>query len=159
VGDVVTRDELLARAADARTRGRTIAFANGCFDLLHVGHVRYLESAAQEADLLVVAINDDRSVRQLKGEGRPILAAADRAELVAALRPVDLVVVFPEPTVGPLLEALRPDVHCKGTDYTVDSVPEREVVTAYGGRIAIVGDPKDHSTRGLLAQIAGDRPA
>jgi rfaE bifunctional protein nucleotidyltransferase chain/domain len=159
VGDVVTRDELLARAADARTRGRTIAFANGCFDLLHVGHVRYLESAAQEADLLVVAINDDRSVRQLKGEGRPILAAADRAELVAALRPVDLVVVFPEPTVGPLLEALRPDVHCKGTDYTVDSVPEREIVKAYGGRIAIVGDPKDHSTRGLLAQIAGDRPA
>jgi rfaE bifunctional protein nucleotidyltransferase chain/domain len=159
VGDVVTRDELLARAADARTRGRTIAFANGCFDLLHVGHVRYLESAAQEADLLVVAINDDASVRQLKGEGRPILAAADRAELVAALRPVDLVVVFPEPTVGPLLEALRPDVHCKGTDYTVDSVPEREVVTAYGGRIAIVGDPKGHSTRGLLAQIAGDRPA
>jgi rfaE bifunctional protein nucleotidyltransferase chain/domain len=159
VGDVVTRDELLARAAEARTGGRTIAFANGCFDLLHVGHVRYLESAAQEADLLVVAINDDRSVRQLKGEGRPILAAADRAELVAALRPVDLVVVFPEPTVGPLLEALRPDVHCKGTDYTVDSVPEREVVKAYGGRIAIVGDPKDHSTRGLFAQIAGDRPA
>ena len=159
MGDVVTRDELLARAADARTRGRTIAFANGCFDLLHVGHVRYLESAAQEADLLVVAINDDASVRQLKGEGRPILAAADRAELVAALRPVDLVVVFPEPTVGPLLEALRPDVHCKGTDYTVDSVPEREIVKAYGGRIAIVGDPKDHSTRGLLAQIAGDRPA
>ena len=159
MGEILSRDALAARVVRDRAAGRSIAFANGCFDLLHVGHVRYLASAAQEADLLVVAINDDASVRQLKGEGRPILAAADRAELVAALRPVDLVVVFPEPTVGPLLEALRPDVHCKGTDYTVDSVPEREVVKAYGGRIAIVGDPKDHSTRGLFAQIAGDRPA
>jgi rfaE bifunctional protein nucleotidyltransferase chain/domain len=156
VGDVVSREVLLARVNDARKAGRSIAFANGCFDLLHVGHVRYLESAAQEADFLVVAINDDPSVRRLKGEGRPILSADDRAELVAALRCVDAVVVFPELTVGPLLEAVRPDVHCKGTDYTVDSVPERAVVAAYGGRTAIVGDPKDHSTRDLLERIAGD---
>jgi len=154
MGEVVSRSGLLARVADARRSGQTIAFANGCFDLLHVGHVRYLAAAAQEADLLIVAINDDQSVRALKGEGRPILPAADRAELVAALRCVDLVVVFPEPTVGPLLEAIRPDVHCKGTDYTLDSVPERDVVRSYGGRIAIVGDPKDHSTRDLLARIA-----
>jgi len=152
----VTRDELIARARAARDAGRTIAFANGCFDLLHVGHVRYLESAAQEADVLVVALNDDRSVRALKGEGRPILTAADRATLVAALGCVDYVVVFPETTVGPLLGTIRPDVHCKGTDYTVDSVPEREIVKAYGGRTAIVGDPKDHSTRDLLARIADD---
>ena len=141
-----------------RRAGRTIAFANGIFDLLHVGHVRYLQAAAAEADLLVVAINDDESVRRLKGEGRPILAAAGRAELVAALRGVDFVVIFPEPTVGPLLDALRPDVHCKGTDYTIDSVPEREIVKAYGGRTAIVGDPKDHSTRDLLTKIARSGP-
>ena len=121
---------------------------------LHVGHVRYLEAAAQEADLLIVAINDDESVRALKGDGRPVLAAEHRAEMVAALRCVDYVIVFPEPTVGPLLELLHPDVHCKGTDYTADTVPERDVVRAYGGRIAIVGDPKDHSTRDLLARIA-----
>ena len=154
MGEVVSRPVLLTRIADARRAGQTIAFANGCFDLLHVGHVRYLAAAAQEADLLIVAINDDQSVRALKGEGRPILPAADRAELVAALGCVDLVVVFPEPTVGPLLEAIRPDVHCKGTDYTLDSVPERDVVRSYGGRIAIVGDPKDHSTRDLLTRIA-----
>ncbi len=154
MGEVLGRDELVARAAGERAAGRTLAFANGCCDLLHVGHIRYLESAAREADRLVVAINDDASVRGLKGEGRPILSAADRAELVAALRCVDYVVIFPEPTVGPLLEALRPDVHCKGTDYTVESVPERAIVRAYGGRTAIVGDPKDHSTRDLLARIA-----
>ena len=136
--------------------GKTIVMANGVFDLLHVGHVRYLEAAADEADVLVVALNDDAGVRQLKGEGRPILTAEHRAALVAALRCVDYVVIFPEPTVGPLLELLRPDVHCKGTDYTVESVPERAIVQAYGGRTAIVGDPKDHSTRDLLARIAGD---
>ena len=155
MGEVLSRDDLVARIAAERQRGRTVAFANGCFDLLHVGHVRYIEAAAQEADLLIVAVNDDESVRTLKGEGRPILKAADRAELVAALRAVDFVVIFPEPTVAPLLEALRPDVHCKGTDYTVESVPERAIVKAYGGRTAIVGDPKDHSTRDLLARIAG----
>ena len=153
MGEVVSREQLLERAHEARERGQTIAMANGCFDLLHVGHVRYLEGSANEADVLVVAVNDDESVRKLKGEGRPILAAGHRAELVAALRAVDFVVIFPEPTVGPLLDALRPDVHCKGTDYTVDSVPEREVVRAYGGRTAIVGDPKDHSTTDLLGRI------
>jgi rfaE bifunctional protein nucleotidyltransferase chain/domain len=153
VGEILDRDELLRRVARDRADGCTIAFANGCFDLLHVGHLRYLEGAAAEADCLIVAVNDDESVRRLKGEGRPILRAADRAELVAALRWVDYVVIFSEPTVRPLLEAIRPDVHCKGTDYTVDTVPERDVVRAYGGRIAIVGDPKDHSTRDLLARI------
>ena len=156
---VVSRFDLVTRVAEARRAGRTIAFANGCFDLLHVGHVRYLAAAAQEADLLIVAINDDQSVRALKGEGRPILTAVDRAELVAALRFVDLVVIFPDPTVGPLLEAIRPDVHCKGTDYTLESVPERDIVRAYGGRIAIVGDPKNHSTRDLLARIRGRNAA
>ena len=154
MGEILARDELARRTRADRAAGRTIAFANGAFDLLHVGHVRYLESAAREADVLVVAVNDDESVRGLKGEGRPIMKGEDRAELVAALRCVDYVVIFPEPTVGPLLEALRPDVHCKGTDYTVDSVPERAIVEAYGGRTAIVGDPKDHSTRDLLARIA-----
>src|SRR5437868_8725963 len=146
MGRIVSERDLVDAVARERAAGRTIAFANGCFDLLHVGHVRYLESAAQEADVLVVAINDDASVRTLKGEGRPILPAADRAELVAALRCVGYVVIFPEATVGPLLTALRPDVHCKGTDYTVDSVPERDVVVGYGGRTAIVGRPKDHPT-------------
>ena len=150
---VVSRDELVDLVRAERAAGRTIAFANGCFDILHVGHIRYLESAAREADVLVVALNDDDSVRQLKGEGRPILTASDRAELVAALRCVDYVVIFSEPTVGPLLMALRPDVHCKGTDYTAESVPERDVVRGYGGRTAIVGDPKEHSTRELLARI------
>jgi D-glycero-beta-D-manno-heptose 1-phosphate adenylyltransferase len=156
VGEILTRDQLLARVAGDRQAGRTVAFANGCFDLLHVGHVRYLEASAREADVLVVALNDDGAVRALKGEGRPILTAAHRAALVAALRCVDYVVIFPELTVGPLLEALQPDVHCKGTDYTVDSVPERAVVQSYGGRTAIVGDPKDHSTRDLLSRIAGE---
>ena len=158
MGEVLSREDLAIRVAAERTAGRTIAFANGVFDLLHVGHVRYLQGAAQEADVLVVGINDDASVRALKGDGRPVLDAASRAELVAALRCVDYVVIFPELTVGALLELLRPDVHCKGTDYTVDSVPEREIVKAYGGRTAIVGDPKDHSTRDLLARVSGPRP-
>jgi rfaE bifunctional protein nucleotidyltransferase chain/domain len=153
MGQVLSRDDLVRAVEADRARGRTIAFANGCFDLLHVGHVRYLQAAAAEADRLVVAINDDASVALLKGRGRPILAEQDRAELVAALRGVDYVVIFPEPTVTPLLLALKPDVHCKGTDYTADTVPERETVRAYGGRVAIVGDPKDHSTRDLLARI------
>ena len=157
MGKVLSRVDLATRVAADRAAGRTIAFANGAFDLLHVGHVRYLEGAAQEGDVLVVAVNDDASVRALKGDGRPVLAAEARAELVAALRCVDDVVIFPELTVGPLLEALHPDVHCKGTDYTVESVPEREIVKAYGGRTAIVGDPKDHSTRDLLARVSGSR--
>jgi rfaE bifunctional protein nucleotidyltransferase chain/domain len=155
VGEIVSRDELVERVARDRAAGRSVAFANGCFDLLHVGHVRYLQAAAAEADRLIVAVNDDDSVRKLKGEGRPVLTAAHRAELVAALRAVHYVVIFPESTVGPLLEAVKPDVHCKGTDYTLDTVPERDIVKGYGGRVAIVGDPKDHSTRDLLARIGG----
>lgn len=153
MGRVVTQDELVALIAADRAAGKRIALANGCFDLLHVGHVRYLAGAAAEADRLVVAINDDRSVSRLKGAGRPFMAAAERAELVAAFGVVDYVVVFSEPTVADLLRALEPDVHCKGTDYTVDTVPERDIVRAYGGRTAIVGDAKDHSTRDLLALI------
>ncbi len=151
---ILTRDALLDAVAAERKAGRTIALANGCFDVLHVGHLRYLESAKAEADRLVVAINGDESVRALKGPRRPILPAADRAELVGALRAVDYVVVFPELDVNALLRLIEPDVHCKGTDYTADTVPERETVRAYGGRTAIVGDPKDHSTRDLLARIA-----
>ncbi len=143
-----------AIAAD-RAAGRTVAFANGVFDLLHVGHVRYLQASAAEADRLIVAVNSDRSVRRLKGEGRPVLDQQSRAELVAALRVVDYVVIFEDDTVGALLTRLKPDVHCKGTDYTVESVPERAIVQAYGGRTAIVGDPKDHSTRDLLARLGG----
>jgi D-glycero-beta-D-manno-heptose 1-phosphate adenylyltransferase len=152
MGSVVDRDALVQIVQRERAQGRTFAFANGCFDLLHVGHVRYLQAAAKEADQLIVAVNDDATAGA-KGPGRPILPAADRAELVAALRGVDYVVIFPEPTVTPLLTLLRPDVHCKGTDYTVETVPERETVRAYGGRIAIVGDPKDHSTRDLLTRL------
>jgi rfaE bifunctional protein nucleotidyltransferase chain/domain len=159
MGRVVNDRELASLVEADRQAGRTTAFANGCFDVLHVGHVRYLEGAAREADRLIVAVNDDGSVARLKGPGRPILPAAARAELVAALRCVDYVVIFGEPTVERLLTELRPDVHCKGTDYTVDTVPEREVVRRYGGRIAIVGDPKDHSTRDLLAKVAGAHPA
>lgn len=150
--------DLASQLAPDRAAGRSVALANGCFDILHVGHVRYLQGAAAEADILVVAVNDDDSVRVLKGEGRPIMPAADRAELVAGLACVDHVVVFPGPTVERVLETLRPDVHCKGTDYTVESVPERAIVAAYGGRTAIVGDPKDHSTRELLARVRDRRP-
>ena len=162
MGRVVTEDELLSVVAADRAAGLTIALANGCFDLLHVGHVRYLQGAAGEADRLIVAVNDDESVTALKGPGQPVLHAADRAELVAALRGVAYVVVFGDRTVERLLRAIKPDVHCKGTDYTVDSVPERSVVLEYGGRTAIVGDPKNHNTRDLLARIrqAGDvRPS
>jgi rfaE bifunctional protein nucleotidyltransferase chain/domain len=149
---VLTREELVARVAEDRSGGLRIAFANGCFDLLHVGHIRYLQAAAAEADRLVVAVNDD-AFAGTKGPGRPILPAADRAELVASVRGVDYVSLFSEPTVATLLTLLKPDVHCKGTDYTAESVPEREIVLGYGGRIAIVGDPKNHSTRELLARI------
>jgi rfaE bifunctional protein nucleotidyltransferase chain/domain len=152
MGIVASRAELVDLVRADRAAGRTIAFANGCFDLLHVGHTRYLLAAAAEADRLVVAVNDDVTAAG-KGPGRPVLKAADRAELVAAVRGVDYVTIFPEPTVAPLLELLRPDVHCKGTDYTVETVPERDTVLAYGGRIAIVGDPKEHSTRNLLTRI------
>src|SRR6476469_2675224 len=155
MGIVVTRSDLVELVAADRQAGRTVAFANGCFDLLHVGHVRYLHASAAEADRLIVAVNDDRSVAGLKGEGRPILPATERAELVAALRGVDYVVIFGDATVERLLQLVKPDVHCKGTDYTVESVPERAVVQAYGGRTAIVGDSKSHSTRDLVARLSG----
>jgi len=157
MGRVVTEQELVELVRAERAAGRTIAFANGCFDLLHVGHVRYLAGAAAEADRLVVAINDDEVVATLKGPGRPIMPAHDRAEIVAALRGVDWVVIFPDDTVARLLTLLTPDVHCKGTDYTVDSVPERATVLAYGGRTAIVGDAKSHSTRELLGKLKNGR--
>lgn len=150
-----TLQSVRAEVERARAEGRSVALANGCFDVLHVGHVRYLEAARREAELLVVAVNGDGSVRRLKGEGRPLMPAADRALLVAALRAVDRVVVFEQDDVGELLLALRPDVHCKGTDYTAETVPEREVVRSYGGRVAIVGDPKDHDTRRLIARVRG----
>ena len=153
MGKIVSREDLVDYLRADRGAGRSIALANGCFDVLHVGHVRYLEGAKAEADRLVVAMNDDDSVRKLKGPGRPILSAGDRAELVSALRPVDYVLIFSELDVNELLRTLKPDVHCKGTDYTVETVPERDTVLSYGGRTAIVGDPKDHSTRGLLARI------
>jgi len=158
MGLILTEAELVERVTEDRRAGRTIAFANGCFDLLHVGHVRYLEGARGEADRLLVAVNDDASVRALKGARHPVMPEAARAELVAALRAVDYAVVFPDATVDRLLRLLRPDVHCKGTDYTVDTVPEREVVLSYGGRVAIVGDPKDHSTTRLLSQLRADAP-
>ncbi len=146
-------EEVGARIADARAEGRRVSFANGCFDVLHVGHVRYLAGARAEGDLLVVGINGDASVRKLKGPGRPVMSEEDRALLVAGLRSVDHVVVFQEDDVTRLLLALRPDVHCKGTDYTVETVPERDVVRSYGGRVAIVGDPKNHDTRALIARL------
>ena len=152
---ILTRDQLELAIAGDRAEGRSIALANGVFDLLHVVHVRYLQAASQHADRLVVAVNSDGSVRRLKGEGRPILDEGARAELVAALRGVHYVVIFDDDTVGPLLTALRPDIHCKGTDYTVETVPERAIVESYGGRTAICGDPKDHSTRDLLKRLSG----
>jgi len=146
-------DAVAARVAVARAAGRSVALANGCFDVLHVGHVRYLEGAKVEADVLVVGVNGDASVTKLKGPDRPVLPEADRALLVAGLRSVDHVVVFQEDDVKHLLLTLRPDVHCKGTDYTQDSVPERDIVRSYGGRVAIVGDPKNHDTRTLIARV------
>ncbi len=150
---IVARDVLCERLAEYKRRGQRIVFANGCFDALHVGHIRYLEGARREGDLLVVGVNADSSVRHLKGPGRPILDENARTQLVAALRCVDYVVLFAEPNVETLLEELRPDVHAKGTDYTADTVPERAVATRLGIRVAIVGDPKDHSTRELLESI------
>jgi len=136
-----------------RECGKTIAFANGCFDMLHVGHVRYLQAAAREADVLVVAINGDESVRGLKGEGRPLMNERERAEIISAIRGVSFVTIFNEATPARLIGVLKPDVQCKGTDYTPDTVPERDVVRSYGGRVAIVGDPKDHSTTEILRRM------
>jgi rfaE bifunctional protein nucleotidyltransferase chain/domain len=152
-----TLDEIKDRLREARGAGRSVALANGCFDVLHVGHVRYLAGAKAEADVLVVGVNGDASVQRLKGPGRPLMPEEDRAVMVAALESVDHVVVFPEDDAGALLLALRPDVHCKGTDYTAETVPERDVVRSYGGRVAIVGDPKDHDTRGLIEKVRSAR--
>ena len=153
MGTILNENDLVDAIHAERAEGRSIAFANGCFDVLHVGHVRYLADAKAQADRLIVAVNSDDSVKGLKGPGRPILNGPDRAEMVAALESVDYVVLFSDPDVHRLLQLLKPDVHCKGTDYTPETVPERDTVLAYGGRIAIVGDPKDHSTRDLLARI------
>jgi rfaE bifunctional protein nucleotidyltransferase chain/domain len=154
MGQVVSLDELERRLAGLRREGRTVAFANGHFDLLHVCHLRYLRAARQQADVLVVAINADDSVRRLKGAGRPLVPAAERAELLAALEPVSFVVVFEGDSPEPLLSRLEPDVHCKGTDYgTPERVPEYRAVRAYGGETRLVGDPKDHATSDLIAAV------
>jgi rfaE bifunctional protein nucleotidyltransferase chain/domain len=150
---IVNREDLRAKLAEHKKHAQRIVFANGCFDSLHVGHVRYLEGARREGDILVVGVNSDASVCNLKGPGRPILDENARAQLVAALRSVDYVVLFSEPSVESLLENLRPDVHAKGTDYTTETVPERATAQRLGIKIAIVGDPKDHSTRDLLESV------
>ncbi len=148
-----TLPELKEIAAQARRAGQTIVFGNGCFDLLHVGHIRYLQGARELGDILILALNGDRSVEKLKGPGRPVMPELERAEILAALECVDYIVVFNDATVDGLLSELRPDVHAKGTDYRVETVPERETVLSYGGKIAIVGDPKEHSTRDYLKRI------
>ena len=150
---IVPRDTLQSKLAEHRRRRERIVFANGCFDTLHVGHIRYLEGARCEGDILVVGVNDDSSVRNLKGPARPVLDQQARAHLVAALRSVDYVVLFSEATVEALLEELRPDIHAKGTDYTAETVPERATASRLGIRVAIVGDPKDHSTRSLFDSV------
>lgn len=150
---VVSREKLLEAAALQKAAGKRIVFANGAFDLLHVGHIRYLEAARREGDWLAVGVNSDRSVRSGKGTGRPILPEAERAEIVSALACVDAVVLFDEDSPASLLSELKPDVHAKGTDYEAGTVPERGVVAAYGGRTVIVGDPKDHATTDLIARI------
>ena len=155
---ILNRSDLISRVQTARQNGAKIVFANGCFDVLHVGHIRYLQGAKTQGDLLVVGINSDGQVAILKGPGRPILADTERAEMVASIAVVDLVTIFDEPTVENLLLALRPDVHAKGTDYTEETVPERDVVRSYGGRIAIVGDPKNHSTSEILETVEGGQP-
>ncbi len=152
---ILERNRLIARVAIARKGGARVVFANGCFDLLHVGHVRYLEAAKGLGDLLVVGVNSDEQVRRLKGEGRPFVPERERAEVIASLRAVDYVTVFHEPTVTELLLAVRPDIHAKGTDYTEETVPERDIVRAYGGRVCIVGDPKDHSSPDMVGRVTG----
>ena len=152
---VLSREELAKRVAAAKADGARVVFANGCFDVLHVGHVRYLAGARELGDMLIVGINSDEQVAIQKGAGRPVLRASERAEIVAGLESVTYVTIFDEPTVEQLLLALKPDVHAKGTDYTTDTVPERDVVRSYGGQVAIVGDPKDHSTSAIIARLGG----
>ena len=150
---ILSRDAVIKETQSAKEAGKTIVLANGCFDVLHAGHIRYLQGARELGDVLVVAINADDQVKLLKGSGRPILAERERAELVASLEVVDFVTIFDEPTVEQLLLAIKPDVHAKGTDYTEETVPERDVVRSFGGRIAIVGDPKNHSTSEMLKRF------
>lgn len=154
---LLSREELRKRVADWRRAGEPITLANGCFDLLHVGHVRYLHAAKQLGGRLIVAVNADATVRKLKGEDRPLMPAEERAEILASLADVDAVVIFPEPDVRALIRELKPDVHAKGTDYTAESVPERDAVLEYGGRVEIVGDPKDHSASEIIRNRMGAR--
>lgn len=153
---ILDEHELADALARERSAGKTIAFANGCFDVLHVGHLRYLQDAARQADVLVVGINGDESVGELKGPGRPVMSEAERAELISAIRGVSYVTIFHDRSPGRLIGDLKPDVHCKGTDYTLDSVPEAEIVRAYGGRVAIVGDAKEHSTTEMLKRMKAE---
>ncbi|MEP7149456.1 MAG: adenylyltransferase/cytidyltransferase family protein [Acidobacteriota bacterium] len=154
---VLSRTDLISRIQAERSAGATIILANGCFDLIHAGHVRYLAGAKNLGGVLVVGINSDRQVRDLKGSGRPYISEAERAEIVSAFWFVDVVTIFDEPTVNELIDDLRPDIHAKGTDYTTDTVPERKRVLSYGGRIAIVGDPKDHSSTDLIKIICNEK--
>lgn len=154
---IISRAEVAALGDRLRRAGQHVVFANGCFDLLHVGHVRYLEGSRQQGSVLVVGVNSDQAVRKLKGQGRPLLPAEARAELIAALESVSYVVIFDDVTAEKVLCDLRPHVHCKGTDYTEATVPEHEVVKSWGGRVAIVGDEKRHSTREVLARIAASK--
>ncbi len=153
---IVSREELRRRVQQWRESGDKIILTNGCFDLLHVGHIRYLHAAKQLGGKVVVALNSDASVRKLKGEGRPVMNEQERAEILAALTDVDAVVIFPEPDVRAVIREIRPDVQAKGTDYTAESVPERDEVILHGGRVAIVGDPKDHSTSEYLEQLRNE---
>jgi len=152
---ILTEREMLDALASERKAGKKVVFANGCFDVLHVGHIRYLQGAKEAADVLVVGVNGDDSVRQLKGEGRPVMPAQERAELIASIRGVDYVTIFDERSPARLLGVLKPDFQAKGTDYTADSVPEGEVVKSYGGKVIIAGDPKDHSTSAILEKMRG----
>ena len=154
---ILTREQLQGQVAEWRRAGDSVTLANGCFDLLHVGHVRYLRAAKELGGRLIVAVNADDSVRALKGAGRPIMPDAERAEILAALADVDAVVVFPERDVRALIREIKPEVQAKGTDYTADSVPERDAVQEYGGRVAIVGDPKDHSATEIIRTKLGPR--
>lgn len=150
---ILDRAEVAKNTETARARGSKIVLANGCFDLLHVGHIRYLAAAKAFGDVLVVGVNSDRQTRALKGEGRPFVSEDERAELVAAIRCVDLVTIFDEPTVEELIRALRPDIHAKGTDYTTKTVPERDIVRQCGGTVVIVGDPKEHSSTDMIDAV------
>lgn len=158
-GKIISREDLRRRVEEWRNAGEKVILTNGCFDLIHVGHIRYLHAAKQLGGKVVIALNSDSSVRQLKGAGRPLMDEHERAEILAALADVDAVVIFPEPDVRAIIREIHPDVQAKGTDYTAESVPERDEVMAYGGRVAIVGDPKDHSTTEFLQQMRSeDKP-